>query len=156
MLNVTAGSGNDYIAVNPDGGDPTRLDIDVDLGAGATNNGLDGIELDVKDVEQINIDTGAGADTVVISGDLGGTGVSSSTVTVDGGAGNDTIDASAIVAGVSANQIQNGSFELGVNPGSFQNASTTVSTNITNWTITGASVRLHRDGMGVLRRGEKS
>jgi VCBS repeat-containing protein len=48
-------------------------------------------------VEQINIQTGNGGDNVVITGDLAGTGVSTSTITVIGGTGNDTVDASGML-----------------------------------------------------------
>ena len=94
LLNVTATGGDDHIFVNPDGIDPTRLDVDLDL-VGSATAGAD-VELDVTNVEEIFIDTGAGNDTVVVSGDLGGTGVSQSTVTLNGGAGNDTLDASGV------------------------------------------------------------
>jgi hypothetical protein len=47
---------------------------------------------------------------VVISGDLGGTGVSTSTVTVNAGEGDDTLDAAGVVAGVgpAVNVVLNG------------------------------------------------
>ena len=45
-------------------------------------------------VEEIVINTGAGNDTVVVSGDLGGTGVAQSTVRLNGGEGDDTITVS--------------------------------------------------------------
>ena len=51
-----------------------NLDIDIDAGS-PVENPLDGIELDVSDVEEIFINTGPGADNVVISGDFAGTGV---------------------------------------------------------------------------------
>ncbi len=92
-LNITTMSGDDYIAVNPDSGDATRLDVDIDAGTAPV---ADAVELDVTQVEHISIDTGTGNDTVVISGDLGGTGVSSSTVTVNAGGGNDILDASGV------------------------------------------------------------
>jgi len=51
-------------------------------------------------VEQINIQTGNGGDSVVITGDLQGTGVATSTITVVGGTGNDMVDASGMLNAV--------------------------------------------------------
>ena len=46
-------------------------------------------EVATRGVEDIYIDTGAGADDVIVTGTLGGTGLATSTITVEGGTGND-------------------------------------------------------------------
>ena len=57
-------------------------------------------EVATNDVEDIFIDTGAGADVVVISGNLGGTGLATSTITIEGGSddANDIVDARGLTS----------------------------------------------------------
>ncbi len=73
-INITAGSPNPELAT-------------------AVNS-----EVITDNVEDIVIQTGNGGDTVIVSGDLAGTGVSTSTITVVGGTGNDTVDASTLTS----------------------------------------------------------
>ena len=80
--------------VNPISGGHLGIDVDPTGSDGAATDA--NFEVSTIDVEEIVINTGAGADTVIISGDLGGTGVSSSTVKVYGGADGDVIDASGM------------------------------------------------------------
>ncbi len=107
VLNVTAGATQDYIRVAPDLDGDNRLDIDIDLNSAVEVPG-DGIELDVVDVENIVINTNGGGDSVIVSGDLGGTGVSTSTVTVNGDAGANNLDASGVNGATPVNVVLNG------------------------------------------------
>ena len=84
-VNLVAISGTDYVAINKVPGSPAP--------ALATDTNY---ELATHDVEDLVINTGNGGDTVVVTGTLNGTGLSTSTITVNGGTGNDTVDASGL------------------------------------------------------------
>ncbi|HYC49361.1 MAG TPA: tandem-95 repeat protein [Burkholderiales bacterium] len=75
----------------------TQLGINITtspaLPAAAT---LANSELVLTNVEEIVINTGGGGDTVTVAGDIGDTGVSSTTVTINGGSSNDTFIAVAL------------------------------------------------------------
>jgi Ca2+-binding RTX toxin-like protein len=107
VLNVTAAATHDYIRVAPDLDGDNRLDIDIDLNSAVEVPG-DGIELDVVDVENIVINTNGGGDSVIVTGDLGGTGVSSSTVTVNGDGGDNLLDASGVNGATPVRVVLNG------------------------------------------------
>ncbi|WP_375592779.1 right-handed parallel beta-helix repeat-containing protein [Algihabitans albus] len=77
---VTAGTGTVGVAV----------DEDNDGAADATST--------LSNVENIEIDTGDGADSVTISGDFAGTGLATSTISVNGGNGGITVDASGVTS----------------------------------------------------------
>jgi T1SS-143 domain-containing protein len=49
-------------------------------------------EISDTNVEEIVVNLGSAGDTVIVSGDLSGTGVASSTITINGGAGDDTVN----------------------------------------------------------------
>ena len=53
-------------------------------------------EIAATSVEELELHLGSGGDTVLINGNLGSTGIATSTITVDGGTGNDTVDASGM------------------------------------------------------------
>ena len=77
---VTAGTGTVGVAV----------DEDNDGAADATST--------LSNVENIEIDTGDGADSVTIAGDFAGTGLATSTISVNGGNGGITVDASGVTS----------------------------------------------------------
>ncbi|MEA2879412.1 MAG: large repetitive protein [Hyphomicrobiales bacterium] len=81
----------------------TQLGINILAGTSPASTvaaTLANYEVATTAVEEINIQTGNGGDNVVITGDLQGTGVSTSTITVVGGTGNDTVDASGMLNAV--------------------------------------------------------
>ena len=97
---VDGGSGTDTEIVNGTASaetfninavSPTQLGINIEAGANPAT--LPNAEVVTANVEEIVINTGNGGDTVIISGDLSGTGVATSTISVNGGSGNDTVDA---------------------------------------------------------------
>lgn len=77
---VTAGTGSIGVAVDEDG------DGTVDATTTLSN------------IENIEINTGAGADTVTVTGDFTGTGLATSTITVNGGDGGVTVDTSGLTS----------------------------------------------------------
>ena len=104
---VDGGSGTDTQIVSNLGGssetfninpiDPSHLGINIEPGANvAVPATLANWEISDTNVEEIGLHLGGAGDTVIVSGNLNGTGVLTSTVTIDGGAGDDTIDASGI------------------------------------------------------------
>ena len=83
--------------INPTGSG----DLGIYVHGGASDPATDAnAQVLTTGVEEIVINTNGGGDSVIISGDLGGTGVSTSTVTVNGDAGDNVLDASGVVAGV--------------------------------------------------------
>ncbi|MFP3803182.1 hypothetical protein, partial [Paraburkholderia sp. SIMBA_027] len=66
----------------------------VNIEEGSTANAATGgnYEVATTNVEEWVIDGGKGNDTFVVSGDLSGTGLATSTITINGGAGDDTLD----------------------------------------------------------------
>ena len=89
LLDVTNTGGATTFTIAATGGaDPITIDTD----------GLAGAEITASEIEDIAIHLGSGGDTVNVSGSLGGTSLSTSTITVTGGAGNDAVDASDIDA----------------------------------------------------------
>ena len=82
-VNLITLSGVDHVGINIEGGNGASSAVL----ASDTN-----YEVATVGVEDIFIDTGAGSDTVIITGSLNGTGLAQSTITVDTGAGNDTLD----------------------------------------------------------------
>ena len=106
---VTGGAGVDTEVINDNGSVAQTFEINpitpsselgvniaatgsVGVGAATTANAA----IEMTSIQEIVINLGSGGDTVVLSGDLHGTGVASSTVTVNGGTGNDTVDASGM------------------------------------------------------------
>ena len=88
-VNGTAASETFYI-------NPITGYLGIHIGTGAAND--TNYDVRTTEVEEIVINTNGGGDTVIITGDLGGTGVSQNTITVEGGAGNDTLDASGLLS----------------------------------------------------------
>jgi len=77
----------------------TDTDIGINIVAGVTSTSTvaatDGsYEVATKAVEEIQINLGSAGDHVVVSGDLSGTVLATSTITIKGGAGDDTVDVS--------------------------------------------------------------
>jgi Ca2+-binding RTX toxin-like protein len=71
--------------------------LGINIHAGASDAATDAnYEVRTIDVEEIVINTNGGGDSVIISGDLGSTGVATSTITVNGDAGNNTLNASGV------------------------------------------------------------
>ncbi len=104
---VDGGADTDTLNVNGSGADEAyninaitlnaQTWLGVNIESGANNNIAatpTNYEIATTAVEEIVISTGGGADTFNITGDLGGTGVASSTFHIDLGAGNDTLDLS--------------------------------------------------------------
>src|SRR5207237_3846462 len=81
---VTGTAATETFNINPiAGGSFLGINIEPGVGAGSTvpANGTND-EVRTKDVEEIIINTNGGGDSVIISGDLAGTGVATSTVHV--------------------------------------------------------------------------
>jgi VCBS repeat-containing protein len=115
---LTGGNGDDtFIYVAGDGNDEIRggagtdtLEITGSAGDNVfrvenlDNNDklevtVDGGHLSVTGVEEITIVGGGGNDTLIVGGNLDGTGLATSTIRFDGGAGDDTIDISGRKSG---------------------------------------------------------
>ena len=78
--------------INPFAGDPTHLGVNIEPGAGFTVPATPAnYAISDTGVEEIVIQLSDAGDQVVISGDLGGTGVATSTITVNGGTGFDLV-----------------------------------------------------------------
>ena len=73
-------------AVGPGDTDPITVDLST----------TGGVEVTADEIEDVTIDLGAGGDTVVVNGALGGTSLDLNTITVNGGAGGDTVDATTL------------------------------------------------------------
>jgi len=91
-LTVNGTAAAETFTINPVSG--TQLGINVGVGVATLANS----EMATTNVENIVINTGNGGDTVVISGDLTGTGVATSTITINGGADGDTVNASGLTS----------------------------------------------------------
>jgi T1SS-143 domain-containing protein len=97
IINGTLSAGQFTYNINPTADDPGHLGIDITAGANnaqtatAANSAVTTIN-----VEEIVLNLGNGGDTVLINGDLQGTGVATNTVTINGGTGNDTVNAGGI------------------------------------------------------------
>ena len=77
--------------INPT--DATHLGIDITSGANNAETATTAnSEVTTTNVEEIVLNLGNNGDTVLINGDLHGTGVATSTVTINGGTGDDTVD----------------------------------------------------------------
>ena len=63
-----------------------------------TRNGIANVVAELDNVEEITINTGAGADTVTAVGNFGPTSLFFNTITVNGQGGRDTIDASQLTS----------------------------------------------------------
>ncbi|MGI2034674.1 DUF5801 repeats-in-toxin domain-containing protein [Rhizobium panacihumi] len=79
-------------------GGVSHVGINVETTSGAVAATSSNYEVATHGVEDIVINTGAGNDTVIVSGSLDDTGLAYSTITVDGGAGNDTIDLTGLTS----------------------------------------------------------
>ncbi len=84
-LIVRGTAGNNTFSVTNTDGNPASLEVGVD---GATSL--------VTGVEEIEIEGSGGVDTLTVAGDLGGTGLSQSTIRFDAGTGDDTLDLSGL------------------------------------------------------------
>ena len=101
---VDGGSGTDTQVVSNVGGGAETFNINpinsshvgVNIEPGANNATVGPYEISDTNVEEIVVHLGGAGDTVLVSGNLGGTGVLTSTITVEGGAGADTVDGSHI------------------------------------------------------------
>ena len=104
---VDGGSNTDTQVVNNVGGgaetfninpiDAAHLGIHIEPGSNVAVPATTGnAEISDTNVEEIVVHLGNAGDTVLVSGNLNGTGVLTTTITVDGGSGNDTVDCSAI------------------------------------------------------------
>ncbi|MFP3544106.1 VCBS domain-containing protein [Rhizobium sp. SIMBA_035] len=101
---IDGGDGNDtlHIAGSDTGSTFNINDVMIDgvknlavnIEEGSTANAATGgnYEVATTNVEEWVIDGGKGNDTFVVSGDLSGTGLATSTITINGGAGDDTLD----------------------------------------------------------------
>ncbi len=100
---VDGGDGNDtlHIAGSDTGstfninavsiGGVNNLAVNIEAGSTANAATAGNYEVATTNVEEWVIDGGKGNDTFVVSGDLSGTGLATSTITINGGAGNDLI-----------------------------------------------------------------
>jgi VCBS repeat-containing protein len=150
---VNGTSAAETFNINPVSG--TQLGINIESPAAAAT--LANSEVVTTNVEEIVVNTGDGGDTVNISGNLSGTGVSVSTITVNGGTGNDTVDARNLSSThhidfnggtgddtfISSNAGGNDTFDGGGNTGTgdtvdYSHVSIGVSVNLTAGTATGA------------------
>jgi T1SS-143 domain-containing protein len=103
---VTGGAGTDTQVVNnltPNAEtfninpiDASHLGINIEPGSNAVPATTANAEISDTGVEEIVLHLGNAGDTVLVSGNLNGTGVLTSTITVDGGSGADTVNGSAI------------------------------------------------------------
>ena len=82
-VNLIALSGVDHVGINIESGIGPASEVLADD---------PNYEVATVNVEDIFIDTGAGADNVIVTGSLDGTGLAQSTITVDTGSGDDTLD----------------------------------------------------------------
>jgi Ca2+-binding RTX toxin-like protein len=98
---IDGGSGFDRAIVTATGAGDTYVIAPYTLGgviyAGINAQSTAGIDVSTTNVEEIVLHAGAGADTILIQGDLSTAGVAQSTVIVYGGVGDDVIDASGLV-----------------------------------------------------------
>ena len=77
--------------------DASHLGINIEPGVNNAVAATSGnYTISDTNVEEIGLHLGSSGDTVIVSGNLNGTGVLTSTITIDGGSGDDTVDASAI------------------------------------------------------------
>ena len=95
---IRGGAGTDTLAITGSAGDNVFRVENLD------NNDklevtVDGGHLSVTGVEEITIVGGGGNDTLIVGGNLDGTGLATSTIRFDGGAGDDTIDISGRASG---------------------------------------------------------
>ena len=109
-MNVTGSSAAETFNVNligvffpPADTVADHVGINIENGNGAASAVLatdTNYEVATRDVEDIFIDTGAGADVVMVTGTLNGTGLATSTITVEGGTGNDAdiVDARGLIS----------------------------------------------------------
>ncbi|MDB5599710.1 MAG: repeat-containing protein, partial [Xanthobacteraceae bacterium] len=90
-VNAITLGGQQFVGINILDGIAVAQDVD------ATSANY---EVATRDVEDIYIQTGAGADKVIVSGSLGGTGLATSTITIEDGNGNsgDTVDARGLTS----------------------------------------------------------
>ncbi|MGV2099755.1 VCBS domain-containing protein [Rhizobium sp. 21-4511-3d] len=69
-----------------------NLAVNIEEGSTANAATAGNYEVATTNVEEWVVEGGKGDDTFVVSGDLSGTGLATSTITINGGAGNDTLD----------------------------------------------------------------
>ncbi|TMJ03980.1 MAG: tandem-95 repeat protein [Alphaproteobacteria bacterium] len=92
--NVNGTAATETFNINPISGGYLGINIESGISAVAATDA--NFEVRTIEVEEINVVTNGGGDSVIISGDLGGTGVASSTVHVTGDSGDNSFDASGI------------------------------------------------------------
>ena len=96
-LQIEGTIGTDSFVIGPNAG---VLEIKI--------NGSGSADITTENVEDIVINTNGGGDSVFITGNLGGTGVSQTTIELNGGAGTDIFDASGMDSAFPVNVVFNG------------------------------------------------
>ena len=131
--------------INPIAGSPTELGIDIAAGANNAVTATTGNSaVTTTNVEEIVLNLGNGGDTVLINGDLHGTGVATSTVTINGGTGNDTVNASGMTDNTSGAPVDvvfngGGGDDSFTAPGALTTGSFTYDAVHNDWVVTTAS-----------------
>jgi Ca2+-binding RTX toxin-like protein len=80
------------------GNDPNSLDAATEIVVTRNGTGFGSIISELASIEEIQINTGAGADTVLAIGDFSPTSLNFNTITINGSSGNDTVDISHLTS----------------------------------------------------------
>jgi len=142
-LTVNGTSSAETFNINPLA-DPTHLGINIEAGSNTVVPATSGnSEIDVTAVEEIVVNLGNAGDTVIVSGDLAGTGVAQNTVTINGGTGNDTLDVRGVTSSTHIVFAGGGGADTAIFAGAFDVSKASFSAGKLNYgseTLTGVEV----------------